>query len=180
MASVDCPHECDFGFEDIRNGGRDPLHHQRHQNKRFHRIAHVRQRQQVSLRNASRRLGISLAEVRRQEQADCDLCLSQLLKWQQVLGVPVAELLVEADGQLAGPVLERSRMIKLMKTATAIRDRARGTAIGRLVAMLIAQLVELMPEVEGVTPWPESGQQRRLDELGRTAQFPVPEELFRP
>jgi transcriptional regulator with XRE-family HTH domain len=184
MATVDCPPDCEFVFADpppksVRRGrGIEPRRQARRRG--LHRIAAVRQQQQVSLRNAARRLGLSLTDVRRQELPDSDLTLSQLLRWQQVLEVPVGELLVEAEGQLAGPVLERSRMVRLMKTAAAIRERTRGTSADRLVAMLIEQLVELMPEVECVTPWPESGQPRRLDDYGRTARYPVPDELFRP
>jgi transcriptional regulator with XRE-family HTH domain len=182
MATVDYSPDCDFGCD---APPRKPLPASRgmaarQQPRRFlHRIANVRQQQQVSLRNVARRLGLSLTEVRRQERPESDLTLSQLLCWQQILEVPVAELLVEAEGQLAGPVLERSRMVRLMKTAAAIRERTRGTPTARLVTMLIEQVVELMPEVEGVTPWPESGQPRRLDDVGRTARFPVPDELFR-
>lgn len=183
MATVDCSHDCDFEFDDPPQesvglgGGRTPRQPRR---RGLHRLAEVRQQQQVSLRNVARRLGISITEARRQEQAGSDLSLSQLLRWQQVLDVPVAELLVEAEGQLAGPVLERSRMVRLMKTAAAIRERTRGTATERLVTMLVEQLVELMPEVEGVTPWPDSGQSRRLDDFGRTARYPVPDDLFGP
>jgi transcriptional regulator with XRE-family HTH domain len=184
MATVDYSPDCDFEFDDPPRKpvqpsrgivpGRQPVR------RALHRIADVRRQQGVSLRNAARRLGVSIGEVRRQERNASDLTLSQLLRWQQVLEVPVAELLVEAEGQLAGPVLERSRMVRLMKTAAAIRERTRGTATARLVTMLIEQVVELMPEVEGVTPWPESGQPRRRDDFGRAAQFPVPDELFRP
>ena len=118
----------------------------------LHRIADVRRRQGVTLRNVARRLGVPLAVVRRQEQADCDLRLSELHRWQQVLDVPVAELLVESEGQLSGPVLERSRMVKLMKTAAAIRERTSGTPIGRMVEMLVEQILEIMPELSDVTP----------------------------
>jgi acyl-CoA synthetase (AMP-forming)/AMP-acid ligase II len=90
--------------------------------KQLHRIAEVRQRQGVTLRNVARRLGMALPQARRQEQPDSDLRITDLHRWQEVLEVPVAELLVEGDGQLSGPVLERSRMVKLMKTAAAIRD----------------------------------------------------------
>lgn len=180
MASVDCHHDCDFEFEDFSARPRRTTPRPHTVRRGLHRIAEVRERQQVSLRNVARRLGVSIAEVRRQEQSGSDLTLSQLLRWQQVLEVPVAELMVEAEGQLSGPVLERARMVRLMKTAAAIRERTRGTPSGRLVAMLIEQLLELMPEVEGVTPWPESGSPRRLDDLGRTARFPVPDELFQP
>lgn len=183
MAIVDCLHDCDFKFDDPPRQPSEPRRHRMPRQLRrrgLHRLAEVRQQQQISLRNVARRLGISITDARRQEQAASDLTLSQLLGWQQVLDVPVAELLVEADGQLSGPVLERSRMVRLMKTAAAIRERTRGTATERLVTMLVEQLVELMPEVEGVTPWPDSGQSRRLDDFGRAARYPVPDDLFRP
>ena len=145
----------------------------------LHRIAEVRQRQGVTLRNVARRLGMSLPVVRRQEQPDCDLRLSDLQRWQEVLEVPVAELLVEGEGQLSGPVLERSRMVKLMKTAAAIRERTDGEPVGRLVGMLIDQILEIMPELADVTPWHTVGQRRTLDDVGRTGRMLVSEEIFR-
>ena len=145
----------------------------------LHRIADVRRRQGVTLRNVARRLGMSLTVVRRQEQSDCDLRLSELHRWQQVLDVPVAELLVEGDGQLSGPVLERSRMVKLMKTAAAIRERTAGTPVGRTVEMLVDQNQEIKPEIADVTPWHTVGQRRTLDDVGRTARTVVSADLFR-
>jgi len=147
--------------------------------RQLHRIADVRRQQGVTLRNVARRLGMSLPVVRRQEEGDCDLRLSDLHRWQQVLDVPVAELLVEGDGQLSGPVLERSRMVKLMKTAVALRERTDGTEAGRLVDMLVQQILEIMPELRDVTPWHTVGQRRTLDDLGRTARSTVPDEVFR-
>lgn len=145
----------------------------------LHRIAEVRQQQGVTLRNVARRLGLSLSLVRRQEQPDCDLRLSDLLRWQQVLEVPVAELLVEGEGQLSGPVLARSRMVKLMKTAAALRERTAGTPAARITEMLVEQILELMPELADVTPWHTSGARRSLDDVGRTARFTVSDEVFR-
>jgi transcriptional regulator with XRE-family HTH domain len=147
--------------------------------RRLHRIAIVRQRQGVTLRNVARRLGVELATIRRQEQPDYDLRVSDLQRWQEVLEVPMAELLEEGDGQLSGPVLERSRMVKLMKTAAAIRERTSGTPVGRIVSMLVEQILEIMPELEDVTPWHTVGQRRTLDDVGRTARHIVPEDIFR-
>jgi len=162
--------------EPPRNGERPRPHRA---TKNLHRIAEVRRQQGVTLRNVARRLGIELAVIRRQEQADCDVRVSDLLLWQQVLEVPMAELLVEGEGQLSGPVLERSRMVKLMKTAAAIRERTGGTPVGRLVEMLIDQILEIMPELRDVTPWHTVGQRRTLEELGRAAECPVSEETLR-
>ncbi|NBW85338.1 MAG: XRE family transcriptional regulator [Planctomycetia bacterium] len=147
--------------------------------RRFHRIADVRQQQGVTLRNVARRLGMPLQIVRRQEESDCDLRLSDLHRWQQVLDVPIAELLEEGDEGLSGPVLQRSRMVKLMKTAAAIRERTEGQPLGRMVTMLIEQILEIMPELSDVTPWHTVGQRRTLDELGRAAGTLVSEDLFR-
>jgi transcriptional regulator with XRE-family HTH domain len=145
----------------------------------LHRIAEVRQRQGVTLRNVARRLGMSLPVVRRQEQSDCDLRLSDVHRWQQVLEVPVAELLVEGEGSLSGPVLHRARMVKLMKTAAAIRERVQDAESERLVGMLVEQILEIMPELSDVSPWPSPGQRRTLDDVGRTARVIVSEEVFR-
>jgi len=148
--------------------------------KSLHRIAEVRQRQGVTLRNVARRLGVEMSVVRRQEQPDCDVRVSDLMKWQEVLEVPVSELLVEAEGQLSGPVLERSRMVKLMKTAAAIREQATAaTGLRRMADMLVEQVLEIMPELADVTPWHHVGQRRTLNDVGRTAQCLVSEDVFR-
>lgn len=157
-----------------RSSGENPGRRQR-----LHRIAEVRQQQGVTLRNVARRLGIEMAVVRRQEQAESDLRISDLLRWQQVLDVPLAELLEEGEGQLSGPVLARSRMVKLMKTAAAIREQVgeRGQAT-RLISQLIEQILEIMPELADVTPWHTVGQRRTLDDVGRAARNTVSDDLF--
>lgn len=197
MATVDCDRDCRDDFDDANDSFHDPLaladsehsdaaraaaeagEQAESRTGGLHRIGEVRRQQGVTLRNVARRLGMPLPVVRRQEQPDCDLRLSDLLRWQEVLEVPVAELLVEAEGQLSGPVLARSRMVKLMKTAAAIRDRAQDPGVLRMVAMLVEQILEIMPELADVTPWHAVGQRRTREEIGRTARLVVSEELFR-
>jgi transcriptional regulator with XRE-family HTH domain len=151
----------------------------RSRSRRLHRIAEVRQQQGVTLRNVARRLGLEIAVIRRQEQPEADLRISDLLKWQHVLEVPLSDLLEEGEGQLSGPVLARSRMVKLMKTAAAIREQVgnEGQAT-RLIRQLIEQILEIMPELADVTPWHTVGQRRTLDDVGRVAQHPVSDDLF--
>ncbi len=85
--------------------------------------------------------------------------------------LPIAELLVESDQALSGPVLERARMVRLMKTAAAIRERAGNHPVSRLAQMLVEQLLELMPELQDVGPWHSVGQRRSLNEYGRAAEL---------
>lgn len=199
MATVDCDRECRDEFDDFEGPFGDPaaVVDSDHSDVvraagdtvaagpgkasalALHRIADVRQQQRVTLRNVARRLRLPLPLVRRQERPDCDLRLSDLLRWQEVLEVPIAELLVEGDGQLSGPVLERSRMVKLMKTAAAIRERSQDPSIERLCGMLVDQILEIMPELADVSPWHSVGQRRTRDELGRAACMVVPEDTFR-
>jgi hypothetical protein len=70
-------------------------------------------------------------------------------------------------------------MVKLMKTAAAIREQIGEEQAGRLIGQLIEQILEIMPELADVTPWHTVGQRRTLDEVGRTARDTVPDELFR-
>jgi hypothetical protein len=69
--------------------------------------------------------------------------------------------------------------VKLMKTAAAIRERTGGTPVGKMVEMLVSQILEIMPELEDVTPWNTVGQRRTLDDVGRTARSSVPDDIFR-
>ncbi len=70
-------------------------------------------------------------------------------------------------------------MVKLMKTAAALRERTAGTPEGRIVAMLVEQILEIMPELSDVTPWHTVGQRRTLEDIGRAGRCIVSEDLFR-
>ena len=138
-----------------------------------------RRQQGVSLRNMARRLDVDASQVSLQEQETTDLPLSMLYEWQKILEVPVADLLVDSDGPLSPPVLERARMVKLMKTAAAIMEKAQSNSLRRLVTMLIEQLVEIMPELQDVSPWHTVGQRRTLDDYGRVVERQLPDDLLR-
>ena len=133
----------------------------------LNRLQQVRQQQEMSMRSVARQTGVSVRILRKQEKANADLRISDLRKWQEALDVPMGELLEEPDTQLSAPVMERARFVRLMKTASAIAERAEAKGIQRMAQMMVDQLTDLMPELEGVTPWHAFGQRRGLDELGR-------------
>jgi transcriptional regulator with XRE-family HTH domain len=145
----------------------------------LHRIAEVRHQQGMSLRTVSRHMGIEGRILKQQEEETTDLPLSALYRWQEALGVPVADLLVESDATLSPPVMERARMIRVMKTVAAIMENADTPSIRRLAQTLVDQLVEIMPELEGVSPWPAVGQRRSLDDFGRAADRRLASPVFR-
>lgn len=135
----------------------------------LHRIHAVRQREGMSLRGISRKMHVQVRELKVQERTHSDLRLSQLYKWQQALQVPIADLLVESDVPLSGPVLRRARMVKVMKTVMSIQENADSIRVRRMAQMLMEQLIEIMPELEGVSSWPAVGQRRSLEDYGRAA-----------
>jgi len=144
----------------------------------MHRIAVVRRQQRMSLRSVARHTGTDVESLRQQERETADLRLSDLYKWQQAMDVPTSELLVEPDTGLSRPVMERARLVRVMKTAMAIRERAEVVGTRRMAQMLVEQLVELMPELEDVSAWKTVGQRRTSDELGRIAERRIPDDLF--
>jgi len=144
----------------------------------LHRIADVRRRQGISVRSAARRMHTSIDQVRRQEDPASDLLLSELLRWQKALDVPIADLLVESEAPLSEPVLTRARLLRIMKTVRAIKETAGSAAIQRFATMLEQQLVELMPELKDVAAWHSIGQRRSPNELGRTAERILPDTFF--
>lgn len=144
----------------------------------LHRVGLVRCQQGVSLRSAARRLGVDIRELRRQERETFDLLLSELYQWQKVLDVPIVDLVVDPGTQLSRPVLERARLVKLMKTVMALWQLSSSPAMRRPVQTMVDQLVEIMPELKEVSAWPSVGQRRRLDEYGRAAERCISEEFF--
>ena len=148
-------------------------------NRPLHRLAEVRQNQGISRRTVARRLHLDMASVKHMEQEDTDLSLSTLYEWQQVLDVPVAELLVEAEEPLSTPIMRRAQLLKLMKTAMAIKQRSGQAPIQRMAEVLVNQLVEIMPELAQVTPWHAVGKRRSQSELGQAAMRTISAEILR-
>ena len=148
-------------------------------NRPLHRLMAVRQQQGISRRTLARRLGTDVSQVKWQEQANSDIWLSRLHDWQEVLDVPLVELLVEAEEPLSAPVMRRAQMVRLMKTAAAILERSQQVSIRRMAQMLVEQLVEVMPELATVGPWHTVGKRRSRDELGQVVQRRMSADVFR-
>jgi hypothetical protein len=123
-------------------------------------------------------MGVDIRRLREQEGETTDLRLSDLYLWQRVLGVPISELLEEPDTPLSRPVLERARMVRIMKTVKALMEAAKTKGTQRLAESLETQLLEIMPELQDVGPWHSVGQRRSLHEFGRAAERSISEELF--
>jgi hypothetical protein len=119
----------------------------------LHRIREVRREQGVSSKRAAQLMGKAVETIRAEEAETTDLRLSQLYEWQRLLEVPVEDLLVEPHAPLSEPVLKRARMVRLMKTVQAIMERTGQPSVRRLAQTMVNQLVEIMPELEGITPW---------------------------
>jgi transcriptional regulator with XRE-family HTH domain len=136
----------------------------------LHRIQEVRRQQGVSLRRVGQLLRTDVRELRREEDPNADLPISRLYEWQEALEVPVSDLLVDSGGPLSTPVLERARLVRIMKTVAAIREKAQSTSIERLAQTLVDQMLEIMPELKGINPWHSVGQRRSLEEYGRIVE----------
>ena len=146
--------------------------------RRLHRVRTVRRQQDMSLRTAARQLGLTVGQTRKEEEETTDLRLSDLYRWQTALEVPLVELLVDPDTPLSRPVMERARLVRLMKTATAILELAPNQRLRRMAEMLIEQLIECMPELNGIGPWHSVGQRRSLEEYGRIAERSLPDDIL--
>ncbi len=144
----------------------------------LHRLGVVRQLQNISKYTVARRLETDIATVRQQEQATSDLLLSQLYEWQEVLEVPVSELLVENDDPLSAAVLKRAQLVRVMKTALAILEASKQKQVRRMAQTMIDQLVDMMPELKDVTPWPTVGKCRD-NRWGIAVERGLSENVFR-
>jgi len=133
--------------------GRYVDHRQNGNGRQLHRLATVRKQQGINLRTLARHWDQRVSVIRAEEDETSDLTLTQLYRWQQMLEVPVADLLVDDDAPLSLPVMQRAQLLRLMKTAVTIRQKARSAQIRRLVRRMMDQLTDVMPELARVGPW---------------------------
>ncbi len=148
------------------------------QGRSLHQLGEARRRQGLSARCVAQRLNMSVGEVRAQEAEEKDILLSELYRWQSVLDVPLEELLKDPQDALSPRVMMRARMLRVMKTARALRAQSRSESERRLSKLLISQLIEIMPELKEVAAWPTVGHRRTADEVGRIAEHPVPDDFM--
>ncbi len=142
--------------------------------KCYHRIAEVRQQQGLSLRTISRRTGLDVKELRRQENPATNLTLAQLHAWQKALEVPLVDLLEDESDLLSRPVKERAQMVRIMKTVVSLGEVCESNVrLSRLTTMLREQVLSLMPELSEIGGWPQCGSRRGPDVMGRIFHEPV-------
>jgi hypothetical protein len=144
--------------------------------KGLQRLNSARRRQGLSIRCVAQRLGRTVGEVRAQEDERADMLVSELYRWQAALEVPIEELLAEPEDALSTMVSVRAQLLKVMKTAMALRRQARSESERRLARLLTEQLLEIMPELKEVSGWPAVGHRRRADEVGRIGENPISED----
>ena len=144
----------------------------------LHRLAAVRQLQGLSCRTVARRLNMETAQLKLEERETSDMLLSHLYEWQEALEVPLSELLIEPGDPLSPPVLERAGLVRIMKTVQTILEETQETPIRRMAQTLVDQLLEIMPELEGLGAWHAVGRRRRRDELGVAAQRRLSDDVF--
>ena len=144
--------------------------------RKLHQLGEARRRQGLSVRCVAQRMQKTIGEIRAQEEEHADLPISELYRWQEVLDVPLEELLLGPDDTLSPRVLTRARMLRIMKTARSIRNQAHSNPLRRLARLLIHQLLEIMPELKEVSAWPTVGHRRTADEMGRIAENPIPDD----
>lgn len=146
--------------------------------ERLHRIAEVMEQERMSVRAASLRMNVTQTQVKEESDPCSDLRVSALYRWQAALEVPLCEMLREPGAQLSPQVRFRSSLLKIMRTVRSIQDRTDSEPMRTLVMQLAQQLLELMPELQHVSPWPVFGQRRKPDELGAIFEKKISDDFF--
>lgn len=146
--------------------------------RRLHRLGEIRKMRKLSVADVARKLQLEPEDVRQQEQATTDLTLSLLYRWQQLLKVPIGDLVIDAHNPLATPSIRREKLAEVMQLALWILANTKQPGIRRMAHTLIDQLVELAPELKPIAAAHSAGQHQRFDEQGRAMKGPLPVDFF--
>ncbi len=110
----------------------------------LHRLAAARREKGMSCFNVARRIGVTVEEVRLQEEA-ADLPISTLNLWAAALDMPVTDLIVEPEEFVHATHLAKSQAERLLQLAAKLRDGSRRRSIQRLAQTFLDQLAEMQP-----------------------------------
>ena len=72
--------------------------------------------------------------------------------------------------RISVPVMTRAQLLRMMKTVVTILERCKQKSIRRMAQFLSEQLVEVMPELKEIAPWPAVGRRRTSRDLGQAAR----------
>ncbi|MEM9659430.1 MAG: hypothetical protein AAF961_13815 [Planctomycetota bacterium] len=145
------------------------------QPRRLHRIADVMRQENMTIRNAATRMKVTQSRVKREMSPNQDLTITDLMRWQKMLKVPLADLIAEPTDELSPQVQLRGGLLKAMRTVRTIQEATSDPREAKLAERLAQQLTALMPELCHAAAWPSVGQRRTLDEEGAISQHPMPD-----
>lgn len=142
-----------------------------------HRLQAARLTAEVSLRSVARRMKVTVARARDEEEGRRELSVADLRRWQEALQVPWHELFEPPQSELAEPIRQRACLVRLAKTANTLQKKCENTQTHRLANRIVHLLHELMPELALVGTLPDR-RPRPRHELGRAADEVITGDLF--
>ena len=145
---------------------------------RIHRLASVRKQERVSWKSLSRRTGIPIGELKLQENEGQDLRLSTLQKWHQAFNVPIEELVVEPDDRITPSLELKAHLIKVTKTILLLLEQCEDETTKILAKRLFDELIQIMPELKEVGPWPTRNRPRDPNDVPRRVEQQISTDLL--
>lgn len=146
--------------------------------QKFHRLATVRRQERVSWKSLSRRSGIPIADLKRQEDESNDLLLSTLYRWHAAINVPVEELISEPNEHISSSLRFKTQLIRVTKTVLLMLEQSNDEKTSILANEILAQLFQIMPSLKEVGPWPTRNYARPKSELPKILDHQISSEWF--
>ena len=136
----------------------------------FHNIREIRTRKGISLDYCAEEIGISLEAAREQEKPTSNLCISQLIKWADVLNVQYSEILGPEEGDLDDPIFHLEELLEVRELAKSIHGGTREENTHYVAENLITVLDNLILDSRDVAGGDNFGQAHK--DRRRAAEVP--------
>ena len=127
--------------------------------QKLHRLKEARECAGLSLRSISRRTGLGLRVLRKQEESN-DISLHDLTLWRDALGVPMSELFGDPPDDVSDVRRLRAGLLHIMRSIQSLLQTDLSEAQSAFVRNIETKLQTLMPEVKEARAWPIYGDRR--------------------